>query len=192
MIEKLKKLLKIHNFSGQVELKDGTQIILDGTELAVGVKVFIQLPDSEEMTELPDGEYQLIDDSILIVENGTISDIVDPEQVEEVVEEEVVETEEEVVEEEPKEEEVVEEDLTEKIKTLEDRLSKLEELITKEEMEKIKQSSDKLTSEFNELKEKVSLSTDVKKLPLQKIVDDTPVSKTEERYNNIKKSLKNN
>jgi hypothetical protein len=126
MIEKLKKLLKIHNFSGEIELKDGTIVMVDGSQLEVGAKLFVKLPDNDEPVELPDGEYQLLDDSILVVEGGIVKDIIEPsieeEPKEEVVEE--VETAEEVVEEEPKEE-VVEEDLTEKIKNLEDRLSAL-------------------------------------------------------------------
>jgi hypothetical protein len=77
MYEKLLKLLKVH-LAGELTLKDGTSIIVDG-DLAVGVKVSVQGPDG--IIPLPAGSYELESGQIITVdENGTITDIV--EQVE--------------------------------------------------------------------------------------------------------------
>lgn len=74
MFEKIKSFLKIINFSGTITLKDGTQVVVDGS-LEKGSKVYVQLPDAEEPIALPDGEYPLEDDSILVIVDGVISDI---------------------------------------------------------------------------------------------------------------------
>ena len=74
MFEKIKSFLKIINFSGTITLKDGTQVVVDGS-LEKGSKVYVQLPDAEEPIALPDGEYPLEDDSIMIIVDGVISDI---------------------------------------------------------------------------------------------------------------------
>ena len=55
MIEKLIKLLKI-KLEGELVLKDGTPIIVDG-DLAVGANVSVQSPDG--VIPLPDGSYEL-------------------------------------------------------------------------------------------------------------------------------------
>lgn len=193
MIEKLKKLLKIHNFSGSVELKDGTQVIVDGNQLEIGVKVYVNVPNNDEPVELPDGEYQLIDDSILVVEGGMVKDILPPvEETEEAPAEEEVEAEE--IEEAPVEETPVEEtenDLEKKISDLEKRISEIEKMIIpKEEMEKVIQSSAKLQTEFNSIKEKLEKTSNVETLPKTKKVEE--LSSTDRRYENIKKTLKNN
>lgn len=189
MLEKLKKLFKIVNFSGSIMLKDGTEILLDGGNLEVGVKCFVELPNADEPIQLPDGEYTLEDGSVLIVVDGMIKEIQEPKTEEEIKKEdetEVVEEAEVEVVEEPKPEEApVEEpaDLEMKIKELEDRLTAIESALM-EKQETLTQATQKLEGEFNTLKEKIETTDGAQKLSVVKQpVDLTP---QENRLRNIK------
>ena len=74
MFKQLLKLLKI-KFEGELSLKDGTPIVLDG-ELVNGVGVMIQSPDGK-LIDLPNGSYELSTSEIITVENGLVVDIVE-------------------------------------------------------------------------------------------------------------------
>ena len=75
-------------------LESGQEIMTDADAFAVGVAVFV-MNDENERIPLPDGEYQLEDGSMLVVAEGTVSEMKDAEapaeapatEVEEVVEE---------------------------------------------------------------------------------------------------------
>jgi len=74
-------------------LESGQEIMTDADAFAVGVAVFV-MNDENERIPLPDGDYQLEDGSMLVVAEGTVSEIKDAEAPsEEVVEEEVEEVE---------------------------------------------------------------------------------------------------
>jgi len=154
MIEKLLKLLKI-KFQGELTLKDGTQIIVDG-DLAVGAKVSVQSPDG--LMELPDGSYELESGQIITVEKGLITDIVEqvetpeePDQEPPVVEEEAKTP----PAEEPKEETPPAEEAppAEDLKTLATKIAELEAKIKELEAKTSNLSSEteKLTSETEKL-----------------------------------------
>ena len=74
MLEKIMKLFKVH-FSSNLTLKDSTPLYLNGT-LENGVQVFVITEDGN--VALPDGEYQLQDDTIIMVKEGLIFDIIQP------------------------------------------------------------------------------------------------------------------
>lgn len=74
MIEKLLKLLKI-KFSGEIPLKDGTMIQVDG-DVVVGASVSVQSPDG--LMPLPDGDYELETGEILSAMDGKIEAITSP------------------------------------------------------------------------------------------------------------------
>jgi len=76
---KLKNTFGIYSFKGASMLKDGTQIVIDGN-LEVGVLVYVITTDGN--IPLPSGEYELETGEILVVEDGTIVDIL--EKVEDV------------------------------------------------------------------------------------------------------------
>ena len=71
-------------------LESGQEIMTDADAFAVGVAVFV-MNDENERIPLPDGDYQLEDGSMLVVAEGTVSEMKDAEapaeEVEEVVEE---------------------------------------------------------------------------------------------------------
>lgn len=174
MIEKLLKLLKV-KFQGELILKDGTPIVLDG-DLAVGVKVSVNGPDG--MIPLPAGSYELEGGQIITVDaDGVVTDIVEqvetpetpdtnqpvePETETETVEETVppTETEEPEVETEmpmPDMMKIIEE-LTSKISELEKKIGELE---TK--TEGLSSESTNLTSEVNLIKEKAQFPKELSK-----------------------------
>ena len=72
MINKILKFLKIH-FSSTLTLRDGTPVELSGN-LETGVNAFIVTQDGK--IAMPDGEYSLSDDSIILVKDGIITDVV--------------------------------------------------------------------------------------------------------------------
>jgi hypothetical protein len=74
MLDKILKFLKIH-FSSALTLRDTTPIELSG-DLETGVNVFIVTPDGN--IAMPDGEYCLSDESIIIVKDGIIMDVISP------------------------------------------------------------------------------------------------------------------
>ena len=106
--EKIMKFLKIH-FSSTVNLIDGTSLQIEG-DLNTGSKVSVITQDGN--IALPDGEYKLEDESIIITKDGIIMDIikadVEAEAPVEMVEEKPIEEEVVPIEEEPIIEEVEE------------------------------------------------------------------------------------
>lgn len=72
MIEKIMKFLKIH-FSSTVNLIDGTPLQIEG-DLETGVKVSVITTDG--MIAIPDGEYKLEDESIIITKDGVVMDVI--------------------------------------------------------------------------------------------------------------------
>ena len=126
MIEKLIKLLKI-KLEGELVLKDGTPIIVDG-DLAVGANVSVQSPDG--VIPLPDGSYELETGQIITVEGGTIKDIIDQvEAPEEPDQTPPVEAAEPPVEAPPAEEVPVED--APEAASMDEVMAKLDELIAK-------------------------------------------------------------
>lgn len=197
MLEKLKNLFKIVNFSGSLILKDGTEVLLDGGNMEVGVKCFVSLPNAEEPIALPDGEYTCEDDSTLVVKDGMIADIIAPKPEETIVEEAEVEVEEEMeIVVQPEDnlpettgttETIEPVDLEKKVSDLESRLSILEEMLN-QKTETIKQSSEKLESDFQALKEKLETTDGATKLASQKI--QVALTPAELRYKAMKANLK--
>jgi hypothetical protein len=74
MFDKLVKLLKI-KFEGELKLKDGNPLILDG-DFEVGCSVMFQSRDGKLM-DLPDGNYELYSGAIITVKDGLITDIIE-------------------------------------------------------------------------------------------------------------------
>lgn len=186
MFDKLKKLLKIVNFSGVITLKDGSEVMVDGN-IEAGSKVSIQSDD--EVMPLPDGEYIMEDDSIMVVSEGVITDVIEA-NTEEVVEEEVVENE-EVVEEEPTEEPNEMGELKEKISDLEKRLADLEALLLSKETEmkkELKEKTEKLETDFNSIKTKMEITPGA--VRLNKTIR-TEQSPSDIRFESLKSILKN-
>ena len=75
MLNKILKYLKI-KFQGELKLKDGTPLIIDVEDLDVGASIMVQTPDGK-LVDLPNGQYELENSSIITVENGLVTDIVD-------------------------------------------------------------------------------------------------------------------
>lgn len=100
LIEKfLKNLVKF----SEIATDKGTILIQEGDELAVGVDVYVETEEGE-WAEAADGEYALEDGRTVVVAEGKVAEIKDPEAIEEPVVdepavEEPVEAEDEVVEE---------------------------------------------------------------------------------------------
>lgn len=185
MFEKLKSIFKIVNFQGTIQLLDGTQILCDGN-VEKGTKVFVSLPNTEEPMVLPDGEYTLEDESIMMVKDGVISDIQpkketditqEPEMEQEEQEEmaEPTPTEEPVPTEEPETEvEVEPTDAEKKIVELEDRLKKIEDMLVANGVQLSK--IEKIENDFNTLKEKLETTDGATRLSTkQNIVEMTPL-----------------
>lgn len=174
MIEKLLKLLKI-KFAGEIPLKDGTMIIVEG-DLMVGASVYVQSPDGK--IPLPDGDYELETGQILSAKDGkieAITDVVDTEEIPDmpgnppvgeivapVVAEAVVPEPEVKVEVEPEKEPKADEvaalkdmvdELTKRLEALEAKVSMRDELETKmkEDLEFIKNKT--LTQELKKSKD---------------------------------------
>jgi hypothetical protein len=102
MIDKVLKFLKIH-FSSVITLRDGTPVELSGT-LETGVNAYLITPDGN--IAMPDGEYCLSDETIILIKDGIVMDVLNTDVIpeesklsEEVVEEPVVEPVVETVEE---------------------------------------------------------------------------------------------
>lgn len=72
MLDKILKFLKIH-LSSSLTLRDGTRIELSGT-LDTGVNAFIVTDDGN--ISMPDGEYSLEDDTIILIKDGVIVDLI--------------------------------------------------------------------------------------------------------------------
>lgn len=114
----LKSLLSFQ--MGEVASDNGT-LIFDGEELKEGLEVFVK-DENDELVPAADGEYKTEDGKIIVVENGLVASITDPE-AEVASDEEIEESKEEVKEEE--EVVVVDEPETEEV-SVEDRVAALE------------------------------------------------------------------
>ena len=189
MFDKLKKILKIVSFSGSMTLKDGTEIMVEGS-LEVGSKVSIQ--SDGEMMPLPDGEYILENDSILVVAEGIITDIIEPTDEPEVIE---TEEEDEVIEPEPTDEPEVDEPteieaLTERLNLLEQRINEIESLFLSKEKE-LKDENEKLKTDFNVMKERLEKTSGADPLKMSKVKNEPEIKSVgAERYENIMKIIK--
>lgn len=185
MIEKLLKLLKI-KFSGEIPLKDGTMIRVDG-DVAVGASVYVQSPDGE--MPLPDGDYELETGEILSAEGGKITAITSPIDTEEVpdIEEPVIVVEEVAA---PVENELPMEPET--------------EIVINPEVEKLKGIIDELIKRLDEIESKVNMKSEVEtqlrseldfiktktleiELKKSKVIEDATITRFD-----VIKNLKNN
>jgi len=88
---KIKALLGMHEeiaLMAEANLKDGTLIGTDAEEWAVGVLAYVVTDEGDKMP-LPTGEFELEDGRVMVIEDGTVTEIRDAEEevVEEVVEE---------------------------------------------------------------------------------------------------------
>lgn len=117
MIKNILKMMKTLIKLGSVETDKQTLYWLGEGDLKVGDEVFT---DGDDTTPAEDGEYITLDGKTIVVADGKVSEIVDPEA--EVAEE--VEAEEETPAETP-----AEEPANDEIKRLEDLISKLEERV---------------------------------------------------------------
>lgn len=160
MIQTLMKLLKI-KFSGELILKDGTPIIING-DLDVGAKVDVNGPDG--IMPLPDGNYELETGQIITVEKGLITDIVDQVETPENPDvEKPIEVEEakpvDEPEAKPDEEKPAEETPEDPMKKIEDKLSELEQKIKELEAKTAQLSSDNenLSKDLKDGNEKINL-----------------------------------
>tara|TARA_R110002050_G_scaffold260711_3_gene400471 strand:+ start:5583 stop:6191 length:609 start_codon:yes stop_codon:yes gene_type:complete len=162
-LNKIKTLLGMDIKFESMELKDGGKIEAESFES--GSEVFIVVEDDK--VKAPIGEHELVDGSMLIIEEeGIIKEIVS--ETEEVSEEEVSE---EVVEEELAEEVVEEEDVEEDVEEevsyiteaqLQDAVKELKELImtyvAKEEEEELAEEVVELSSDVVEEVETINHS----------------------------------
>jgi len=89
---KIKALLGMEiALMAEANLKDGTLIGTDAEAWSVGVLAYVVAEDGDKMP-LPTGEFELEDGRVMVIEDGTVTEIRDAVVVEEeVVEEEVVE-----------------------------------------------------------------------------------------------------
>ena len=89
---KIKALLGMEiALMAEANLKDGTLIGTDAEEWTVGVLAYVVSEEGDKMP-LPTGEFELEDGRVMVIEDGTVTEIRDAVVVEEeVVEEEVVE-----------------------------------------------------------------------------------------------------
>lgn len=103
LMEKLfKSLVKF----SEIKTDKGILLIQDGEEIAVGTDVYVEVEG--EWIEAEAGEYALEDGKVIVVADGKIAEIKDPEAIEEpAVEEPVAEVEIEAAEEEAPAEEVI-------------------------------------------------------------------------------------
>jgi len=158
IIEKVKELVfgseeSKETFSEAV-LKNGVKIMTPGDEFEVGAEVLV-VGDGEN-TPAPDGEHELEDGTVVITEDGKITEIKIAEDVEPEVEVEIEteEKEDEMEEEVVEEVEEVEEDLKEKIKALEEKLKEMEknqEKLINEKLNKVVEATEFLVDEFSKM-----------------------------------------
>ena len=76
VIEKIQKLLKITKFCGDLELQDGTNLVVDANFFNVGVTVSVLTKDG--LTPLPTGSYTLNSGDIINVVDGVVKEIISP------------------------------------------------------------------------------------------------------------------
>lgn len=177
MFQKLSKMLGLYKFAANATLKDGTEILIDG-DLDIGVKVFVVTQDGDQ--PLPDGEYELgapYEGNIIIIENGQISDVLEPEApAEEAPVDETDDENKELAEEDEK---------TLEYEALDERITKLEEivselLISQEDLKKenddlkssnetLKKENTEFSSEINTFKEKLEKMNGAEPLKKKKV-----------------------
>ena len=88
---KIKALLGMEiALMAEANLKDGTLIGTDAEEWSVGVLAYVVTEEGDKMP-LPTGEFELEDGRVMVIEDGTVTEIRDAVEVEEEVVEEVVE-----------------------------------------------------------------------------------------------------
>lgn len=167
LIEKfMKKLVKF----SEIATDKGILLIQEGDEFAIGTEVYVEVDG--EWVAAEDGEYKLEDGKVVTVLEGKISDIKDPEAIEEPAVEEPaveIEAEEEVVVEEPVEPQPEERDVHQE----EIDFIKAEIAALKEEIQTIKNSLAEIvqkpivppvTEEFEQVKDKAKFETKAMKL----------------------------
>ena len=89
---KIKALLGMEiALMAEANLKDGTLIGTDAEEWTVGVIAYVVTEEGDKMP-LPTGEFELEDGRVMVIEDGTVTEIRDAVVVEEeVIEEEAIE-----------------------------------------------------------------------------------------------------
>ena len=89
---KIKALLGMEiALMAEANLKDGTLIGTDAEEWTVGVLAYVVTEEGDKMP-LPTGEFELEDGRVMVIEDGTVTEIRDAVVVEEeVIEEEAIE-----------------------------------------------------------------------------------------------------
>jgi hypothetical protein len=164
MLNILLKLLKITKFEGELSLRDGTILIIEGGTLGIGEKVSINGPDGT--IPLPVGSYELESGDIITCdEKGVITDITQQIEQPETPDTEVVETPEDVIVEDEVNPETgtttettPEIDFETKFKDLEDRLKTLEE-----KTQKLSEQNEKFESDINVINNKTNFTKELPK-----------------------------
>tara|TARA_R110000751_G_scaffold48359_1_gene107785 strand:- start:2117 stop:2647 length:531 start_codon:yes stop_codon:yes gene_type:complete len=89
---KIKALLGMEiALMAEANLKDGTLIGTDAEEWTVGVLAYVVTEEGDKMP-LPTGEFELEDGRVMVIEDGTVTEIRDAVVIEEeVIEEEAIE-----------------------------------------------------------------------------------------------------
>ena len=139
----------------EVTTKEGVVLITDSDDLEVGLEVFVD--GDEGLTPAPDGEYT-VDESIVVIEGGKITEIREKpiEQPEEPVE--TPETIETPMQEEEKPEEKMEEPVETPIDNPEEpTIEELKNLIEEQKtmIENLKSENETLKAEIEDLKKKL-------------------------------------
>lgn len=92
-LSKIKALLGMQEeitLMAEAKLKDGTVIGTDAEDWAVGVLGYVVTEEGDKMP-LPTGDFQLEDGRVIVIADGTVTEIIPVEAIEEEVVEEVVE-----------------------------------------------------------------------------------------------------
>jgi hypothetical protein len=186
MLNILLKLLKITKFEGELSLKDGTILIIEGGTLGIGAKVSINGPDGT--IPLPAGSYELESGDIITVDDkGIITNITQQIEQPETPDTEVVETPEDVIVEDEVNPETgtttetaPEIDFEAKFKDLEDRLKTLEE-----KTQKLSEQNEKFESDLEIINNKTNFTKELPKNSTPDVV--IPTSPAVERLNAFRK-----
>lgn len=115
------------------ELKDGSKVYSDADKWAVGVPVFGYDESTDTKIEVADGTYELADGSSIVVEGGTVKEIVAKAEM--------------------AEETITEEQAAELVEKLGGALDQLE--TAKAELSAVKADNDKMKADMAELKKKM-------------------------------------
>lgn len=91
---KMKKSIRtIQKFVIETELQNGTEVIVNADELAVGAEVSVKVAEEGDVAETdmfqpaPDGEHILADGTVILTEGGLITEIKEAQAAEETTEE---------------------------------------------------------------------------------------------------------